>query len=268
MYSLAEQISRLRQWVKTGQSPVPRAVFRIAKTLRTSSIPVIPPIHAPLYALHRALSSTLGNLARICWYTPLFQTRLTKPAPRMYLYGGMPLILGNLKCTIGADCRVAGRVNLSGRTSTRVTPELIVGNNCDIGWGSSIAVGTTISLGDNVRLSANVHLAGYPGHPLNAEARARGEPETDDQVGDIILEDDVWLATGTTVLKGVRIGRGTIVGAGSVVTKDLPHGVLAAGAPARVVRVLPAATTSSPNGVSPTGREQRHLEAAHLCAAL
>ena len=243
MASVAEQTSRIRQWVKAGETPWARTLLKVAKTMRTAHFPVVPLVHAPLYVLHRAVAQSVANFTRICWYTPLFQTRLTKPAPRLYLYGGMPLVLGNLKLNVASDCRIAARINLTGRTAAKTTPELSVGKNCDIGWGSSIAVGTSITIGNNVRLAANVHLAGYPGHPLDAAARARGEPETDDQVGAIILEDDVWLATGTTVLAGVRIGRGTIVGAGSVVTKDLPAGVLAAGAPARVIRAIIAGDT-------------------------
>jgi acetyltransferase-like isoleucine patch superfamily enzyme len=68
--------------------------------------------------------------------------------------------------------------------------------------------------------------------------RAAGLPDTPDQTGDIVLERDVWLATGVTVLAGVRIGAATVVAAGSVVTRDLPPGVLAAGVPARVIRSL------------------------------
>ncbi|WP_413701779.1 acyltransferase [Psychromonas sp. KJ10-10] len=63
-------------------------------------------------------------------------------------------------------------------------------------------------------------------------------PETDDQVGDIILEKDVWLATGVSVMAGVRIGTGSIILAGSVVSKDIPPMVLAGGIPARVIRSL------------------------------
>lgn len=50
-----------------------------------------------------------------------------------------------------------------------------------------------------------------------------------------IIEDDVWLGAQTKVLKGVRIGTGSIIGAGSVVTRDIPSGVIAAGVPARVI---------------------------------
>ena len=93
-----------------------------------------------------------------------------------------------------------------------------------------------------MRIAARGMLSGYPGHPLDPEARARGLPDSDDQVGDIVLEQDVWLATGVSVMPGVRIGRGTVVAAGSVVTRDLPPMVLAGGIPARVIRELPQNT--------------------------
>ena len=79
---------------------------------------------------------------------------------------------------------------------------------------------------------------------MDARDRALGLPDTDDQIGDIVLEPDVWLATGVTVTAGVRIGRGTVVAAGSVVTRDLPPFVLAGGVPARVIRSLAQPGTS------------------------
>jgi acetyltransferase-like isoleucine patch superfamily enzyme len=50
------------------------------------------------------------------------------------------------------------------------------------------------------------------------------------------LEDDVWLGLGVAVLEGVRIGRGAVIGAGAVVTRDIPAYAIAIGVPARVVR--------------------------------
>ena len=55
--------------------------------------------------------------------------------------------------------------------------------------------------------------------------------------GGIILEDEAWLGVGVIVLDGVRIGKGAVVGAGAVVTKDLPANSISAGAPARVIKM-------------------------------
>jgi acetyltransferase-like isoleucine patch superfamily enzyme len=150
----------------------------------------------------------------------------------------MPLVLGPVRISLGGDCRISGQTTISGRSAGPIAPELTVGRNCDIGWQTTIAVGRRIGIGDNVRIAGRALLAGYPGHPLDPVARAAGLPDTEDEIGDIVLEDDVWLATGVTVSAGVTIGKGTVVAAGSVVTRDLPAGVLAAGAPARVIRTI------------------------------
>jgi acetyltransferase-like isoleucine patch superfamily enzyme len=55
--------------------------------------------------------------------------------------------------------------------------------------------------------------------------------------GGIVIEDDAWLGVGVIVLDGVRIGKGAVVGAGAVVTKDLPANSVCSGVPARVVKM-------------------------------
>jgi len=228
----------MRQWVKARETPYARALYNLARGMQRASIPVVPGLHKVLYFLHRQTVGGLSGLAHALWYKPLFQSRLERPAPRLFLYGGMPVVNGPLRMRFGSDCRVAGVMTISGRSTGAETPELVVGDNVDLGWGSTISVGRRVEIGNNVRLAPGVLLLGYPGHPVDPEARARGEPETEDQVGDIILEDDVWLASRVIVMEGVRIGRGTIVAAGSVVTRDLPPFVIAAGVPAKVKRKL------------------------------
>ena len=90
-----------------------------------------------------------------------------------------------------------------------------------------------ITIGDDVQIGPNVQLL-TPIHPLEAGPR-RDKWEA---AKPITIGDNVWLGGGVIVCPGVTIGADTVVGAGSVVTKDLPEGVLALGNPARVVREL------------------------------
>lgn len=225
-------------WLKRSESPIAKILMAIINKIRFFELPSISIFHKPLYWLHLSISNTVKNVMRILYWTPLFKACLSSYGKDLYLYSGMPLVLGNLSIRIGDRVRMSGISTFCGRSSSSNSPELIVGNNVDIGWQNSINIGTRIVIEDNVRLAGKVFLAGFPGHPIDAEKRAQGLPEEDRQVGDIILEKDVWLATGVTVLAGVRIGTGTIVGAGSVVTHDLPAGVIAAGMPAKVIKKI------------------------------
>ena len=74
-----------------------------------------------------------------------------------------------------------------------------------------------------------------PLHPMDAEARRRHEYGAPVEIG-----DDVWVGGGAIILPGVRIGSRAVIGAGSVVTRDVPEGVFAAGNPCRVIRQLGA----------------------------
>lgn len=228
----------LKRWLKAAESPLARRLLHLALAVRHFEIPAPRLLYRPLYAVYRGAQGLVGASLRVLWWTPLFKSRLAGPAPRLYLYGGLPAVLGPLHIEVGPDCRIAGALTISGRSCAHEMPQLRIGRNVGIGWGSSLAVGHRIQLGDNVRIAPGCLLAGYPGHPLDAARRAAGAPEDDAQVGDIVLEDDVWLASRVLVMAGVRIGHGSVVAAGSVVTRDLPAGVLAGGVPARVLRHL------------------------------
>jgi maltose O-acetyltransferase len=90
-----------------------------------------------------------------------------------------------------------------------------------------------ITIGDDAQIGPNVQLL-TPTHPLEAEAR-RAKLEA---AKPITIGHNVWLGGGVIVCPGVTIGDNTVVGAGSVVVRDLPANVLAVGNPARIVRTL------------------------------
>ena len=231
-------LNSLKQWLKNGDSVIARSTFSLLKSIIHFEFPAFRFIYSPLYHLHQLVTGIITGFIRTIYWTPLFKSRLKNRPSRLYLYSGMPLLLGSLSISVGNHCRISGHTTISGRTSNRIQPELIVGNNVGISWQNEIFVGDRVEIGDNVRLAVKVRLVGYPGHPIDPEARAKGAPDSDDQVGNIIIEDNVWLTAGVTVMGGVRIGAGTIVATGSVVTKDLPAGVLAGGIPAKVIRSL------------------------------
>jgi acetyltransferase-like isoleucine patch superfamily enzyme len=237
-------ISSLHSWVKRREHPLADLIYRAAKGFNKVQFPVVRPIHRPLYHLRNLVLHGIHEVRRIFWWTPLFQSRLERPAPGLFVFTGIPQIIGPLAVEFGPNCSISGHTTLLGRAAGATRPRLTIGRNSEIGWQTTIAVGRNVTIGDNVLVAGRCFLAGYPGHPQDPVKRAAHMPDTDDQVGDIILEDDVWLATDVVVMAGVRIGRGTIVTAGSVVFRDLPPGVIATGNPARPVGVV--ATASAP----------------------
>ena len=88
-----------------------------------------------------------------------------------------------------------------------------------------------ITIGDDVQIGPNVQLL-TPTHPLDADLRR----EKWEAAKPITIGSNVWLGGGVIVLPGVTIGENSVVGAGAVVTRDLPDNVVAMGIPARVVR--------------------------------
>jgi maltose O-acetyltransferase len=116
---------------------------------------------------------------------------------------------------------------------------------CDYGRYITIGAGTFVNYGcimldvAQITIGAACQIATYvqlltATHPLDPEPRRNGW----ESGAPITLEDNVWLGGGVIVCPGVTIGENTVVGAGSVVTKDLPSGVLAVGSPARVLRQI------------------------------
>ena len=108
-----------------------------------------------------------------------------------------------------------------------------VGARTFVNYGLVALDVASIAIGDDVQIGPNVQLL-TPTHPIDPDTR-RAKWEAAEPIA---IEGNVWLGGGVIVLPGVTIGENTVVGAGSIVTKDLPKNVVAAGNPARVVRSL------------------------------
>lgn len=103
---------------------------------------------------------------------------------------------------------------------------IYIGDNCGFS-GTSIVCNNSITIEDNCAFGANVSIGDRDGH--------RDRYATEDK--EIFIRHDTWLGMNVTVLKGVTIGANSVIGANSLVTKDIPDNVVSAGIPAKVLKI-------------------------------
>lgn len=123
--------------------------------------------------------------------------------------------------------------------------EIVVGDHCFIGPGCKIWSSGKISIGNRVLISHNVNIHDSNSHPVDAKLRhedflhifSKGlQDNIDLREAEVIIEDDAWIGFNSIILKGVRIGKGAIIGAGTIVTKDVPEYTLVAGSTYRIIK--------------------------------
>lgn len=117
-----------------------------------------------------------------------------------------------------------------------------IGENSYANFNFTVLDCCPVTIGKNVFFGPNCSIM-TPMHPLlpperNMRRRENGELYDLEYAKPITIEDDCWIAANVVVCGGVTIGRGCVVGAGSVVTRDIPAGSLAAGNPCRVIRPI------------------------------
>lgn len=151
----------------------------------------------------------------------------------------------------------AGRDHLVIGDNTHIRGELTIypygdgiriGDYCYVGHNSVIRAGHRIDIGNHVLIAHNVTIMDTDSHEIDARERAntymlmlqKGQPQTAGLIktAPVVIHDHAWISYNVCVLKGVTIGEGAIVGAGSVVTKDVPAWTMVAGNPAKVIKQL------------------------------
>lgn len=112
---------------------------------------------------------------------------------------------------------------------------VVIGKSCSvnahswIGAGfSKITIGDDVRIGSGVKISCAAHIFSDPKKLIREQGIEKGV--------DIVIEGDCWIGANAVVLPGVRIGRGAVIGAGAVVTHDIPAMAIAVGVPAKVIK--------------------------------
>lgn len=143
---------------------------------------------------------------------------------------------------IGQNTRIEGELFVFAHGG-----QICIGDWCFIGPGTRIWSAAKITIKDRVLISHNVNIFDSLTHPIDpirrhkqfVEIATRGHPNEIDLGGrPTVIEEDAWIGAGAMIMRGIRVGARSIVGAGAIVTKDVPADVVVVGNPARIVRRL------------------------------
>jgi maltose O-acetyltransferase len=151
--------------------------------------------------------------------------------PRVRLWG-VPAVRNKGRLLIGDRVRITSTI---ATFELDVGPEgtMDIGSNVLINYGCSFGATKLLRIGDRCNIGTQCILIDNAFHELDPDRRDE-QPES----MPVVLERNVWLASRVIVLPGVTVGENSVIGAGSVVTKDIPANVLAAGIPAKVIRPI------------------------------
>jgi acetyltransferase-like isoleucine patch superfamily enzyme len=189
------------------------------------------------------------------WATGAYRSRRTLARVKTYISPKAQISCRNL--SIGPKCFIDDFVTIFGRDGS-----VVLGKRVHLYRGTIIEVGHggKVSIGENTHIQPGCNLNGYVGevrigskvmvsagcgfvpyqHKLDDSSWSMSDQPLTSK-GDIVVEDDVWLGMGVKVMDGVHIGRGAVIGANAVVTKDIPPSSVAVGVPARIIRARESA---------------------------
>ncbi len=143
------------------------------------------------------------------------------------VFGG-PVTLGDYATVIAAPDK---RVRLSVWSNFETKCSIQIGSYVLICPGVRIGAASGVFIADNCMIASEAYITDSDWHDIyNRVAIGQSVP--------VHIEENVWIGDRATICKGVRIGRNSIIGAGAVVTKDVPENSIAAGNPARIVKSL------------------------------
>ena len=179
----------------------------------------------------------LGN--RIEYDGEPFPVKVTFRGGGNVLTVGSPARMPNLKVQFDGD---GGRAEIGASRGVTLRAQIRVGGGSVVTIGSHVSStttatisaveGATVSIGNDVMMASDVQVRSDDGHAIyDVRSGRRVNAARDIKVG-----PHVWLGLRSVVLGGARIGRGSVIGLGSIVTRNVPNNAIAVGAPAKVVR--------------------------------
>jgi acetyltransferase-like isoleucine patch superfamily enzyme len=162
---------------------------------------------------------------------------------RVQFYG-MPIVtkFDASKIEVGDDCVICSRSDSTDLgvnhpvilRTLRKGAEIVIGSHTGIS-GGSICAAVRVEIGRECLIGANVTIVDTDFHPLKSDSRRYNTNQEEIAASAIYIEDNVFIGAGVIILKGVRIGKNSVIGACAVVTKNIPNNSVVAGNPAIII---------------------------------
>jgi acetyltransferase-like isoleucine patch superfamily enzyme len=221
--------------VRRQEPGIYRTVYRVGKSVRGMHLPAIRPLGALLFH-GRGLWKTFWSLAtsRLI-YEQMLRYRCQVHG-RVVLDGDMPLVYGPGDIVIGDGVIISNRNTWIVGLKVYPDAKLEIGDRVTLGYMNLISVAKSVRIGNDCLFAGEVKILDNNSHSLDYVQRRANAPLEPEDVAPVVIDEDVWIGTNCMVLKGVKIGRGAVIAAGAVVTKDVPPFTVAAGNPARVIK--------------------------------
>ena len=156
----------------------------------------------------------------------LFKMRVDKCGALLRVGRGVRFLKKNCEVIIGTKVTLHRFSQISAWGTDRKA-HVSIGNNSYIGDRTEIHAGNRISIGNNTLIAWDCLIMDRDYHKLNSEV---------EQYAPVTIGNNVWIGCKSIILKGITIGDGAVVAAGSVVTRDVPSKALVGGNPARIIK--------------------------------
>jgi acetyltransferase-like isoleucine patch superfamily enzyme len=201
----------------------------------------------PLRLLYTGVRDIWNTAFRLLIAEPIFKSYCAQVGRRFRAGAFVHWVQGSGRIIIGEDVLIDGKCSFAFAARYSDAPLLRIGDRTGIGHACVFVVGREISIGADCRIAGGASFREAPGHPLDPEARRRGEAAPPEVIKPIVIDDNVWIGSNAIVHGGVHIGAGSVISSGAVVMTDVPAGSLIAGNPGRRIGVVAPAAAAAPS---------------------
>jgi carbonic anhydrase/acetyltransferase-like protein (isoleucine patch superfamily) len=226
-------IDRFIDNIRARSTPFYSFLYNLYKGIQNKNISLPVPVASLLYSERLCRQQFWYWLTNKFYYEPLLRYRCTSVGKNLKTDGDIPLITGSGKIVIGNNVRIGNQGAWILAPNLYDNPELIIGDNTTLNYQVGISVERKVEIGNNCTIAGETKIFDNNSHSIYLKDNRK---MTKDDVAPVKLEDNVWIGMRCIILKGITIGKGAVVAAGSVVTKDVQSMTLVGGNPARFIK--------------------------------